>query len=187
MKVPTKFIAYGVVGLAAAGYFFYDRATAPAAPAVAVAASPSRATARRAALPAAAADAANEPSETVIADRLRAAAQVAGMDAAPLRDAFATPANWTSAAAPVAAVVQPASVSAADEFRHAHRLSAVLISGKTGQAVVDGKIVKLGDSLDGSKLVAIGRLFARFTVGGDKVELPLMTASSGAVAATDQR
>jgi hypothetical protein len=102
-----------------------------------------------------------------LAQRLRNASH-GSTDSATPRDAFAVPASW---------ITQPTVVAGerpADQFRRTHRLTGVLASGARAYVTLDGKIVGLGQNVDGFKLTSISHRGAVFEDGnGERVTLNL--------------
>lgn len=113
-----------------------------------------------------------------LAQRLRATdAQSEG----DVRDVFAAPASWrpAKAAAPVAAA-QKARLFA-EAFRHDHHLGGIVIDGRNSRAVVDDRLIPVGQSFDGFRLVSLNRDSAQFVRGDEQVLLTLPDAGSSSV------
>ena len=109
-----------------------------------------------------------------LADRLEAAGQKTA-DLSAVRDAFRPAPEWVAELRPEAQQVR--TVSAAESFLHQHRLTAVMTDGNGGQAVVDGKCLRIGQEIDGFVLSSVGRRTAVFTSGEVSVELKLAEKS----------
>ncbi len=90
-----------------------------------------------------------------LADRLRA---LAADPTADVRDAFAPAAAWAGDRRS-----DPAAGAAdADAFRAGHRLSVVLVAaGGGGSAVIGGRLVRVGQAIDGYRLTAVRPRSAR--------------------------
>jgi hypothetical protein len=92
-----------------------------------------------------------------ISDRLRElGGRAAPESAADRRDLFRVPRNWAPDhnVPPATGPVKEPSGGPA-EFERAHRLTAVILSERQGQAVIDGRIYKPGQVLDGYTLLAV--------------------------------
>ena len=122
-----------------------------------------------------------EPEEPLIAPKSTIDERLAAYDAVnPRRDPFvlseAMRATLKAAAEQQEeaqeAHGQPESTPA-DEFAAAHQLEAVLIS-ETGQlAIVDGRPIRVGESLDGFRLAGVETLAAVFERDGQRVRLSI--------------
>ena len=99
--------------------------------------------------------------------RLRAIGERMGLES-PSRDLFRAPASWAprTAANPVPTTAPMADpFSPAGEFERSHRLTAVLLSDRQRHAVVDGKMVKPGQAIDGFMLISVTHDTAVFRAG----------------------
>ena len=114
----------------------------------------------------------------IVAERLKALAKTLNLDPAEIRDAFKPAEDWTMSAPPPepAAAPQP---KARPDFARNHKLTAVLLSKGGGSAVVNGKVVEVGQELDWYKLVGLEANSATFQSADDRVELGLYTAEKG--------
>jgi hypothetical protein len=75
------------------------------------------------------------------------------------RDLFRAPASW----APQAQTTQPvAKEPGPADFEKSHRLTAVLLHGRQAHAVVDGRMVAPGQSIDGYTLLSVTQDMAVF-------------------------
>jgi hypothetical protein len=84
------------------------------------------------------------------------------------RDPFRAPSSWAprSAAVPLPATVPVSDpASPAGEFERSHRLTAVLLSDRQRNAVVDGKMIKPGQAIDGFTLISVTHDTAVFRAG----------------------
>ena len=128
------------------------------------------------------AESAGRPS---CADRLAKVGRSLPADLSDLRDAFRPSAAWCAAiktAAPSPSPQQPDKPT----FGQQHQLTAVVVDGKGGKAIVDGRCLEVGDQLDGFTLVSVGTKTAVFTNGDVRLVLALpeaKRASAGAQAA----
>lgn len=114
--------------------------------------------------------AASEADAQSLAHRLAALAGSEGFDPASVGDAFAPSKVWLSRPQAARAATQP---SAAQRFPGAHRLTSVVLAGGRGWAIVDAKVVQIGQQLDGFTLVGLTHDRAVFQAGQDRVELKL--------------
>ena len=88
-----------------------------------------------------------------VAQQLQTAWQQCQVDLASLRDAFSPPRQWVAQAAPDRPV-EPARI-AAERFVKQHRLKSVMAAGRGGSAIVDDKLLAVGQKLDGFTLVTV--------------------------------
>ncbi|MFO8012812.1 MAG: hypothetical protein R6X20_05835 [Phycisphaerae bacterium] len=125
--------------------------------------------------------AAATPSETVgrpaLAERLEATAERFQLDPETLRDGFVPSQAWlvdlvepAPEAAPEAVETQ---ASPAEQFAEQHTLTSVILTTGGGSAVIDGKVVPVGQVLDGFRLTRLTRSSAVFEADGEEVELRL--------------
>jgi hypothetical protein len=84
-------------------------------------------------------------------------------------DAFVPAKYWTAAC--INAATPTHAQTTASEFQRDHRLSALMLSGHGGQAIINGQLVRVGHTIDGFKLVAIGPNRATLLNGEILVEL----------------
>jgi hypothetical protein len=101
-----------------------------------------------------------------------------------IRDVFRIPRGWSGAEQSAPRIVSSDKL-AAERFLQVHKLSAISKSGagdKGGAdvAVVDGKLLHPGATLDGFKLVAVTRAAAVFDCDGAQVLLQLKTDAATA-------
>ncbi len=106
-----------------------------------------------------------------LADRLKKAAGEAGLDPDSAADAFAPSELWL--AQPEEAQAGKNLPTPGEVFATGHRLSSVVLAGEGGWAIVNGKIVRLGERIDGFDLVELTRSSAVFQAGQERVELKL--------------
>jgi hypothetical protein len=91
---------------------------------------------------------------------------------AGIRDAFAMPAPWAAELRAEVATSKPAA-PVGEAFRTRHRLTAVMVDSAGGQAIVDGRCLKVGQSLDGFVLSSVQMRAVVFTNDEGSVELRL--------------
>jgi hypothetical protein len=60
-------------------------------------------------------------------------------------------------------------------FKASHSLGAVMLGRKGASAIINGKCVRVGETLDGYKLNSVSKGVATFVNGSDRVELTLAT------------
>jgi hypothetical protein len=112
----------------------------------------------------------------VLADRMRGMAEAERLDLADARDAFRPPVAWVGNIAIPTQTQQQPGLGAGDAFaafHEKHHLIAVLKSSKGGMAILDGKSVRPGQTVDGFKLLRVGESSAVFESNGKTVEMQL--------------
>jgi hypothetical protein len=91
-----------------------------------------------------------------------------------LRDVFSLSASWIKPEVePVAPRIDPV-----EQFRRSHRVTATLLNGQRSQAMVNGRFITLGQSVDGFRLVSVTSRSATFESDQASVTLPV-TAETG--------
>lgn len=111
-----------------------------------------------------------------LADRMRAMAEVERLDLKDARDAFRPPVEWVGnigAGTQTTQATVAVGPDAVASFQERHHLIAVLKSSKGGMAILDGKSVRPGQSVDGFKLIRVGENSAVFQANGKTVEMQL--------------
>lgn len=103
-----------------------------------------------------------------LAQRLRAAAQ--NLSEGWHRDVFAMTSAWPQNNP----TLPRADDQAVRQFRLSHRLTGILSTGANGYVMVDGKIIGIGQQIDGFRLVSISHRAATFE--SDKVRVVLYLA-----------
>jgi len=111
----------------------------------------------------------------LLARRLQAIAEQLELDPARLRDGFTLPKAWLEELQepPPASQEAEPEESPAVRFAEQHTLTSVILTSGGGSAVVDGKVVPMGQAVDGFTLVRLTRSTAVFEAGGEQVELRL--------------
>ncbi|MDB5299746.1 MAG: hypothetical protein JWO87_1409 [Phycisphaerales bacterium] len=112
-----------------------------------------------------------------LSSRLTKAAEADGTDPDQVRDAFRPSAVWV-----VKAVETARGSSAADHFRDQHHLLAVMSGTRGGIAIINGKTVRKGQTIDGFRLTSVRERSAVFENADGAVELGL---PKGTDASTD--
>ncbi len=124
---------------------------------------------------------AEAPAETSsgprLAERLQTVADRFELDPTALRDGFVPSETWledlVEAPPPSEPKTAPNPHAAADAFAENHTLTSVIMTSQGGSAVVDGKVVPVGRTIDGFRLVRLTRRTAVFEADGEEVELSL--------------
>lgn len=165
----------------------YRPAAAPAA------AARSHAAARPTTIPTTApavAVAAEESSTSGLAARMQAVAGAKQLAAAPVADAFKPDNSWVPevvVAKPVEAAKPTgpsAETLAAKEFAQGHQLTGVMNTRGGGVAVINGKMLRPGQTIDGFRLVSVKARSAQLRRGKASVELRIQDGgAAGSVAA----
>lgn len=112
-------------------------------------------------------------------ERLAALAKARGADPAASRDAFALQEPWRSQLkkpAPEALPEPPPPSAPPAVFADKHKLTAVMMTGKGGSAIVDGRMLRMGQEIGGYKLIGLkpGRAVFQAGDGGEEVELSIL-------------
>jgi biotin carboxyl carrier protein len=176
MKLNTQKVVYlGILGLAAVAFAADRWVFGPAA----ASAQPVGAGVAHAAPKIVAAG----PSQDALAglaslsSRLTKAAGEDGVNLDQVKDVFRPSAVWA-----VKQVETAKGASLADEFREKHQLLAVMSGTRGGIAIINGKTVRKGQTIDGFRLTSVREKSAVFENADGIVELAL---KKGADASTD--
>lgn len=111
-----------------------------------------------------------------LAQRLETLWSERNPDMSQARDIFSLPAPWLADVRPATPVDSPPPVQdAVTVFAASHQLRGVVIADQGGCVTVDDHLLRLGDELDGFKLVAIEGDSATFEAGGKQVSLRLVS------------
>jgi hypothetical protein len=180
MKFTTKHKVYAIIGGLALSALGYDRITGgPSASETAAAndllLSPTAVTAarpvQRPAGPVATAAPSAGASDAVLVERLDALAKSRRFDFAQTRDAFTPAASWIAPQASASNGGGKRPEEAALAFVAKHRLISTVVNGKNPNAMVDGRLLRIGEELDGFRLVSITKQSACFELAGTRAEL----------------
>lgn len=118
--------------------------------------------------------------ENSLAGRLEAIAAAHNPQSAPSRDVFTLPKPWREAMQPAKPEEPP--VPPTERLTTKYRLMAVMVNGKGGQAIIDGKCLQVGQQRDGLKLISVRQDSAVVEVSGRrfrlKLEAPTWTPST---------
>ncbi len=168
MKLSKKYTAYAtILGLAVTAYgidcaFFGPKP----AEAVAVAADePVGVSASDTVAPAAEPHIAPAPG---VADQLRTLSGNGNIELPKLRNAFSPSSKWIAEKQPEAALPRE---QFAESFRHAHRVVAIMTDKKGARAIVDDRLLRVGQSIDGFQLTSVDHRSACFSGHGVQVIL----------------
>jgi hypothetical protein len=175
----TKMVWLGALGLAVAALLLDRLAMGPGAmpKSASAEAVPSAVPAHKSADAAVPAAHATPAASLRLADRLKALA-TADLDPIHARDAFATPESWLAQPKPVEA---PAAVAPtadpAEKFVREHKLTSVLLASDGGVAIVNGKVLRVGQEVDRFTLLRLEPGCAFFHSCDEGVDVQLRTQS----------
>ncbi len=110
-------------------------------------------------------------------DRVATLARERGVDVSQVRDAFVPHKSWLPESNSAKVVKQSSDLSP-EQFRIRHRLMAVVITDEARYVVVDGDMLRVGEFVDGYRLVAVKERSAILKLRGAAVELILPTDQS---------
>ena len=121
-------------------------------------------------------------SATALADRLDAVRQMLDLDLAATKDAFCPSEVWMAELRPEALEVKPVRTEVSHErksieFGRTHQLKAVVSGGVNGGAFIGDKYLRVGQVIDGFRLVKISHRAAVLESDGVEVELKLKVDS----------
>lgn len=114
----------------------------------------------------------NAPS---LADRVRDATAPLGEVDEPTRNAFALSPEWRPTHA--SPVDMPGAQISEEAFTGKYQLEAILVTDNRQCAVINGKLVYHGQSLEGYRLVEVNKRSATFEAGRARVTLVIQTAT----------
>ncbi|MBM4018486.1 MAG: hypothetical protein FJ288_09205 [Planctomycetes bacterium] len=177
-KICLGALALVLVGLAVDRLLVSSETLQPARAAASPLPSPVLAAAKAApGAPAAATGSFASPQPARMAERLKALAAGPDHDPAAIREAFAPSDAWLALL--TAPKEKDIKVDLAAEFARRHRLTSLLLAGPAGCAVVDGKVLRIGQQIDGFRLVGLAPDGAMFRSVREEAEakLPLLTTS----------
>ena len=117
-------------------------------------------------------DAGASSDKPSLADRFQALAGTADLDPAEAKDAFAPSKIWLTG--PKATRLVTMRPSPGEEFAGKHRLTSVFMAREGSWATVDGKVIQVGQELEGFRLISVTCDSAIFRSGQDRVELKLL-------------
>ena len=177
MKLTKSQKVYVAVLAAAVAAFLVDRVFLGGPVDEASAAEPGSAAVEAPALNAAPAEAPSGPS---IAARLAELQHTHAVDPRHMREAFLPSAAWSRRLRPPASpsnsqrpTTPTNTTSRIDQFVASHRLKSILHLDDGGVALVDDKVVPIGGTLDGFKLLELTEDAAIFDLQGQRAELRL--------------
>ncbi|MCE9591975.1 MAG: hypothetical protein K8S99_15820 [Planctomycetes bacterium] len=125
------------------------------------------------------------PANTVrVAHQLESFGQEQGLRADETANAFQPSAAWLAedeASAPKPQSLAPVGPPPAQAFTAAHKLNGVMAKGGGGYAIINGRAVTVGQTVDGFRLVEVSRRSAVFQSStGEQAELTLQTPAGSA-------
>jgi len=103
------------------------------------------------------------PTLTVsaLARRLDAVAKAHRLQLAEVKDAFSPASAWAGVAKAVSPGPPPRPIEPKPAaFARTHRLGAVVVSDSSGSAIINGRCVNIGQSVDGFELISVGKGWA---------------------------
>ena len=110
-------------------------------------------------------------ARVTVAERLEAVWSDKRLTFEAPRDLFSLPNSWRRASGP--ATPDRSTVGAAGRFSAAHSLEAIIIDAYGDRALIDDKLVRLGERLDGYALVSVEKEFVVFEGNGERITLRL--------------
>jgi hypothetical protein len=179
MKLNKKHTVYFAIGALGIGFLAFDRVITPGQEAEAASIVPDAgatvpatapATAPHPVVSAVAPGATADKVDEQVADHLETVAAEHHFNLATTREAFTVAAGWGTTR--TSGVVDNSSLA----FASRHRLLSVVVSGHSAGAMIDGRLLRVGDDLDGMKLTAVSKQGAMFSSGGRQVELTFKSA-----------
>ena len=117
----------------------------------------------------------NPQEEVMLSDRLEGLADDRAFDPLAVRDAFRPGDAWGGFGPAEGA---PTISGEASAFADQYKLTATAVSGQGGMAIVNGQCLVVGQSLDGFRLVSVGRESADLVSGELRVRLHLSKGAS---------
>ncbi|MHC4293953.1 MAG: hypothetical protein ACYSTL_00035 [Planctomycetota bacterium] len=111
------------------------------------------------------------PAKQTVTEKLEGVGTSRQFDPAVVRKGFCLSEDWLAeyrSRAPGESHLTPA-----QRFTRSHELAAVMVSGNSARAVIDDKCLRVGEMLDGFKLVWINEDSVIFEVGTEHVVLKL--------------
>ena len=110
-----------------------------------------------------------------LAARLRELSSSEDLDSGEVRDAFKLSQTWLAELCPPEPERPATPVRRAKPAEPVHHLTAVILASDGGRAIVDGKCLRVGQKLNGMKLISVSKRSAVLEFGGKRVELTLET------------
>lgn len=119
--------------------------------------------------------------EACMADRLAELAASYPPDGEAVRDAFCPSESWVRPDRPVKAAAAPvAPRSMAARFVATHQLKAIMLSSDGGSAIIGASFVRVGQTVDGFKLLDLTKTTAVLSGYGERATLHLEGATAAA-------
>lgn len=169
-KVMVTVLGLGLAGLAADRLMLEDGATGPGQAQAASPGVPVAATGNPAGSPTV------ELLDNSLASRLDTLRDVMALDLSATKDAFCPSELWLSDLRPEERVVTSSDEVRVMDFGRRHQLKAIASSGTGGAAFIDEKFVRVGQVIDGFRLVKIGYRMVVLESNGVEVVLRLQDA-----------
>ncbi len=110
-----------------------------------------------------------------LAARLRELASTQDLDSDQVRDAFKPSQTWLEELCPPKPEPRARPGRRAKPAEPVHHLTAVILASDGGRAIVDGKCLRVGQELNGMKLISVSKRSAVLEFMGKRVELTLET------------
>ena len=111
-----------------------------------------------------------------LADRLTVWSRQRATDSESQRDVFSAPQSWSRQLA--APATQPLNTSAI-VFQREHHIAAVIVNSRGGSILIDGRLLHVGQSIAGCRLVAVAQGRADFiTPDGQAFRMAVATQQS---------
>lgn len=115
----------------------------------------------------------SELLDNSLASRLDVMRETLGMDLGATNDAFCPSKTWLSDLRPEERIVTSSDEVRVIDFSRAHELKGVITGGEGGAAYIDDKYVRMGQVIDGFRLVKLGYRMAVLESNGVAVVLRL--------------
>jgi hypothetical protein len=113
-----------------------------------------------------------------VAEQLRTFGQAHEVDVLSIRDVFQAPAVLDQSR-PAAEKAPSSMPNPVERFTQAHHLNGVMVANQQSKAIVDGKTLLVGQSLDGFKLVSVTQQVVTFESEAGQVVLKIPESPAG--------
>ena len=105
------------------------------------------------------------PTGNAVAQKLTQLSESMHLPGAAVRDAFCPAPAWAADGAPKTPGAPKGITAETPNFEQTHTLIGVMLSGSSAAAMVDGTLVRVGQSIDGYRLVSVSKGRAIFRSG----------------------